>query len=200
MNCYLLVGGLSTRMGVPKATVTLGGASFEQRAIDAASRAFDEVVAVDRPGGSSTRGIRTVVEDPHEERAPIFGLSRALRDAGDARLWLLAVDYPLVTAALLRELRDRFERSAAAVLVPLWDGVPQMLCAGYSPAITKRVDAAIAAGDYTLRTLLAGEIVERVPEAELREHHRGEPLLNVNRPEDLERARRIHERAESSRS
>ncbi|HSN69033.1 MAG TPA: NTP transferase domain-containing protein, partial [Thermoanaerobaculia bacterium] len=171
MNCYLLVGGLSTRMGVPKATLTLGGASFERLAIAAASEAFDEVVAVDRAGEPAGREIRTIGEEPHEERAPIFGLARALRDAGASRLWLLAVDYPLLTAPLLRDLRDRFERSGAEILVPWWDGVPQMLCAGYSPSLAPRVDAAIAAGGLALRALLEGARVEHVPEAALRERH-----------------------------
>jgi molybdopterin-guanine dinucleotide biosynthesis protein A len=200
MNCYLLVGGLSIRMGEPKAAADLGGASFEQRVVAAARGAFDEVIALDRAGGTPRAHMRTIFEEAHEGRAAAFGLDRALRDAGGARFWLLAVDYPLVTAGLLGELRRRFEASAAAMLVPWWDGVPQMLCAGYSAPVAPLVAAGLASGDYRLRRLLEIVAVEHLAEEDLRERHPGEPLMNVNDPADLERARRIHERVESPRS
>ncbi|HEY0789283.1 MAG TPA: NTP transferase domain-containing protein, partial [Thermoanaerobaculia bacterium] len=94
MNCYLLVGGLSSRMGVPKANVTIGGRTFEARVLAAAQGAFDRVIAVERPGGSRRSDVPTLFEEPHEGRAAIFGLARALADAGDSALWLLAIDYP----------------------------------------------------------------------------------------------------------
>lgn len=200
MNCYILVGGLSSRMGVPKAAVTLGEATFEERVVAAAGAAFDEVIAVERTGGGARSGIRTIFEEPHEGRGAMFALERALRDAAGNRLWLLAIDYPLITRELLADLRRRFEASRATMLIPVWDGAPQMLCGGYAPAVAPRVREAVEAGDLRLRALLDGGDAEVVPEALLREHHPGEPLLNVNDPADLERARRVHERAQSSRS
>ncbi len=187
-------------MGVPKATVTLGGRTFEDRVVAAARAAFDEVVAVERAGGARREGLRTIFEEEREERGPIFGLERALRDAGRSRFWLLAIDYPLVTAELLGDLRRRFEASPAVMLIPWWDGAPQMLCGGYSPEIGPRLETSLRAGDLRLRGLLDTLFVEQVPEAALREHHAGEPLLNVNGPADLERAREIHERLEPPRS
>jgi molybdenum cofactor guanylyltransferase len=201
MNCYLLLGGLSTRMGERKAGVDLGGASFVERVVAAARGAFDEVIAVDRAGEAPQALVRTIFEDPHEGRnAAAFGLGRAFQDAGGARFWLLAVDYPLVTVALLADLRSRFEASPAALLVPWWDGKPQMLCAGYSAAVAPLVESGLGSGDYGLRRLLERVAVEDVAEEELRARHPGEPLLNVNDPADLERARRIHERVQPPRS
>lgn len=200
MICYLLVGGLSSRMGVPKAAITIGGRTFEERVVAAARAAFDEVVAVERAGGAPRDGIRTIFEEPHEERGALFGLARALADAGGSPFWLLAIDYPLVTAELLADLRARFEASGAPALLPFWDGAPQMLCGGYSAEIAPRVAAALRRGDLRLRALLDAPGVATVPESILREHHSGEPLMNVNDPADLERARRIDERAESPRS
>lgn len=200
MKCYLLVGGLSSRMGVPKASVTLGGRTFEERVVAAARVAFDEVIAIDRPGGAERAGIRTIFEEPHEGRGAIFGLARALADAGTAPFWLLGVDYPLITATLLSDLRARFEESKTSLLVPVWDGNPQMLCAGYSAAVAPRLAASIASGDLRLRALLDEPGTLTVPESVVRAHHAGEPLMNVNDPADLERARSIDERAQSPRS
>jgi molybdopterin-guanine dinucleotide biosynthesis protein A len=199
MNCYLLVGGLSSRMGVPKFDVVLDGTTFGARVVEAARAAFDDVIAVERFGGGERAGLRTIFEDEHEGRGSIFGLQRALRDAGESRFWLLAIDYPLIDARILRDLRGRFEREpAASMLIPLWDGQRQMLCAGYSPSMAPQVGRSIRRGELTLRALIDERAV-LVPEAELRADHPGEPLLNVNDPADLERARRLHERIEPSR-
>ncbi len=200
MICYLLAGGLSSRMGIPKAAVAIGGRTFEERAVSAARNAFGGVVAVERAGGPAHDGIRTIFEEPHEERGAIFGLARALDDAGGSPFWLLAIDYPLVTAELLSDLRGRFEASGARALIPFWDGAPQMLCGGYTAGIAPWIAAALRSGDLRLRALLDEPGVATVPESVLRAHHAGEPLMNVNDPADLERAREIDERAESSRS
>ena len=78
---------------------------FLHHIVAAARPVFDEVVAVDRAGGSQIPGIRTIFEEPHEGEAAVFGVVRALQDAR-GRAFLLAVDYPLVTGDVLRYLRD----------------------------------------------------------------------------------------------
>jgi molybdopterin-guanine dinucleotide biosynthesis protein A len=185
-------------MGTPKAQLEIGGATFEELVLGAAAAAFDEVVAVERAGGKE-RSVRTIFEEPREERGAAFGLARAFADAGEQRLWLLGVDFPLVTGALLRDLRERFERSAASILVPWWDGEPQMLSAGYGPAAGQALARAIEEEDLRLRGLLGRVGAEHVSEEEIRARHAGEPLLNVNQPADLERARKIHDEAHASR-
>ena len=158
MNCYILSGGLSRRMGRSKAAL------FFDRVAAAARPVFDDVIAVDRALG---------------DQAPIFGVARALRDAG-GRCFVLAVDYPLITSDVLRFLRDRGG-------VPLWNGVPQLLCAVWGAELLPALEARIAAGRFDLRGLVERDMIE---EAELRERFRGEPLMNVNTPEELEAAER----------
>ena len=73
-----------------------------------------------------------------------------------------------------------------------------MLCAGYSYDVEPLVAAAIAARRYDLRGLARGaEIVE---EDELRARFGGEPLLNVNTPEELEDATVILRRKDAEGS
>ena len=100
----------------------------------------------------------------------------------------MAIDYPLITTEMLRFLADRFEASTAPLLAPRWSGKLQMLCAGYSPALLPLIDERIAAGRFELRGLAAdAEIIE---EETLRSTFPGEPLMNVNTPEELELAAR----------
>ena len=188
MNCYILIGGASSRMGRSKVDLTFGGSTFLRRMLDAAKPVFDDVIAVQRAGGAEAKAIRTIYEPPHELQAPVFGLWSALQDAGD-RCFVLAIDYPLITSDVLRYLAARASASAAAMVVPTWNGKLQMLCAGYSPAILPQFGPRIAAGQLNLRGLT--DDIDIIAENELRERFAGEPLMNVNTPHELREAERL---------
>ncbi len=176
MNCYILIGGRSRRMGRPKEEL------FLDRVVRAAKDVFENVIAVQRPGGAPA-SIETIYERPHDDQAPVFGVARAL-EHGRERSFVLAVDYPLITAAVLRFLRERFESSAALLLAPIWSGKTQMLCGGYDPALLPRIEQRIAAKRYDLRGLASQSEAEILSEDELRKMFDGEPLMNVNTVEE----------------
>src|SRR5437588_990486 len=179
MNCYVLVGGRSTRLGTSKAAL------FLDRVAAAARPVFDRVIAVDRSqtgmSGPHTRGAdipvcATIFEDAHEDEAPIFGVRRAL-DHAQAKCFILAVDYPLITSELLRDWSLRFATSSANMLVPRSGGYPHVLCAGYSHLLLPVIDGRIVRRQYDLRSIAAdAEFVD----------HDGAELLNVNTIEELE--------------
>jgi molybdopterin-guanine dinucleotide biosynthesis protein A len=192
MRCYILVGGESRRMGQPKALLSLGGATFFDRVVDAALPVAAEVVAVQRAGGAAMPRVRTIFEPAHQERAAIFGVLQALGDAC-ARCLIVAVDYPLMTTAALGMVMAAIERSTRPLVVPNWHGRPQMLCAGYDPSLLPLIEGRIAGCRFDLRRLLDEAGAEMIAETELRARLHGEPLMNVNTPEELEEARE-HER------
>lgn len=175
MRCYLLAGGRSRRMGRSKVEL------FADRVIAAARGAFEEVIAVQRHGGAAL-SIPTIFEAPHENDGPVFGVLRALQDA-DGRCFVLAVDYPLITTAILRELRQRF---GGRMLVPMWRGRPQMLCGGYSADMREMIERRVRIGRFDLRGLIEEAGAEMIAEDDLRARHAGEPLMNVNTPEELQ--------------
>ena len=148
-------------------------ALFLDRVAGAARGAFDAVFAVQRAGGEGAPGVETIFEPPHELQAPVFGVMRALEHA-QGRCFILAVDYPKLTSALLRRLRARFESSHALLMAPRSHGKLQMLCAGYDSALLPRIEERIAEGRLDLRGLVT-EVVEE----------ESEELINVNTPEDL---------------
>ena len=188
MNCYLLIGGASSRMGRSKVDLPFGGSTFLRRIAGAANPVFDSFIAVQRAGSAAADGIRTIYEPRHELQAPVFGLWTALEDARD-HCFVLAIDYPLITSDVLRYLATRALASAAAMVVPQWNGKLQMLCAGYSPAILPQFAPRVAAGQLNLRGLT--EDIDIIPERELRARFSGEPLMNVNTPEELREAERL---------
>jgi len=136
------------------------------------------VIAVQREEGAEA-SIPTIFESLHDDQAPVFGVACALAHAS-ARCFILAVDYPLITAAILRYLRERVERSNALLVAPVWSGKTQMLCAGYAPELLPRIEKRVAAKRYDLRSLAGQDEAEILPEDELRAIFAGEPLMNVN--------------------
>lgn len=190
MNCYVLVGGRSRRMERSKIDLPFAGTTLFGHMVGIACQAFPRVVTVQRPDGEPLRGVETIFEGPHDLEAPIFGVLRALQHARE-RCFILAVDYPLITAEVLRFLRARFEESTSAMVVPVWSGLPQVLCAGYSPELAERIEQQISGGRLGLRTIAAG--AEIIPEDDLRSRFGGEPLMNVNTLDDLEEAKRLYE-------
>jgi len=176
MNCYILIGGRSRRMGRPKEEL------FLDRVASAAAEVFETVIAVQRNGGAAA-SIETIYESPHGDQAPVFGVACALDHARE-RCFVLAVDYPLITAAILRDLRERFESSSALLLAPIWSGKTQMLCAGYDSQLLPRIEERIAARRYDLRGLASESEAEILSEHDLRKQFDGEPLMNVNTAEE----------------
>jgi molybdopterin-guanine dinucleotide biosynthesis protein A len=172
MNAYILIGGQSRRMGRSKTEL------FFDRIAAAVAEVFEDVFAVQRHGGPAAP-LATIYESPHDDQAPVFGVACALAHASE-RCFVVAVDYPLITPAILRFLRDRFERSNALLLAPVWSGKTQMLCAGYDPSLLPRLQQRIAAKRYDLRGVAAIEEAEILSEGELRAQFAGEPLMNVN--------------------
>jgi molybdopterin-guanine dinucleotide biosynthesis protein A len=194
MNAYLLAGGRSQRMGRSKADLPFAGSTFARIVIEAAKPAFSAVYGVQRAGGPALAGVETIFESDHADRAPIFGVARALEHAR-AKCVVVAIDYPLITSEILHFIRDEFAKSRAPLIVPMWRGRAQMLCAGYSPEMLPLMQTRIATDRLDLRGLIdeAGGAI--ISEATLRERFEGEPLINVNTPAELEEAESLYVRS-----
>lgn len=164
-------------------------ALFLDRVAAAATPVFDRVIAVERHG-MPTLSIETIFEDPHDSEAPVFGVARALVDA-PGPCFILAVDFPLIRTDVLSYLRSRFETSNAAMLVPVWDRAPQILCAGYRTCVAPLMAERIESGHYDLQGLLEDADVEIVDEETMRARFSGEPLMNVNTRDELATAERM---------
>ncbi len=190
MNAYILIGGRSTRMGTPKPFIDLGGVSILERVVTAAGSVFHAVYAVQTSDGEAAMIVPTIREEAHEGTAPVWGVRAALRHAR-GRCFVIAVDYPLITVELLAYLRQQFTQASTPMLVPVWNGRAQTLCAGFDSVLLRTIDRRIEEGHLDLRGLIDEGPAMLLEEEHLRELFRGEPLLNVNTPDELERARTL---------
>jgi molybdopterin-guanine dinucleotide biosynthesis protein A len=134
-------------------------------------------------------GLAAVREDPPGQ-GPLAaigaGAAELARRGYAGPVVVLAVDMPLVGAGLVSLLAGR---PGLATAVPLADGQPQPLCARYGPEALAVVPELLAAGERSLRALLAAVEVSWVPPAEWEPVGGPDAFRDLDTPEDLARLR-----------
>jgi molybdopterin-guanine dinucleotide biosynthesis protein A len=168
----LLAGGASSRFGSPKALARLGGETLAERAWRTLGEACDERLAV----GKRADGLELpfeLVDDGTELRAALAGIVAGLRAAPTEQAVVLAVDTPLVTPELLRDLAA----ADAVAAAPTSDPLPAaFLCSAALPILERRLREGRLALHEALDELQA-----------LRLEVDDGLLTNVNTPDELRR-------------
>jgi len=187
----VLCGGLSTRMGTPKAMLPFGGETMLQRVVRLLGTVVDPIVAVaarDQVLPELPDGI-LVARDEREQRGPLEGLRaglRALPDSVDAA-YVTSCDVPLLVPAFVTrmiELLDGFDIAVMEV-----DGFPHPLSAVYRRDTAPHVEALLAKDKLRPVFLYDAVRTRRVQPVEM---HAVDPglttLRNLNTPEDYQAA------------
>ena len=181
MTCagVLLTGGASRRMTTDKASIQWRGETLAARAARVLTVACDPVVEV----GSGASGLPCVREEPPRSGplAALLAGARALGSRGP--VVLLACDLPFVEPPILRLLADWPGRQT---VIPVVDGRLQYACARYGPDALDRAEAALAAGDHSLRAAGDGDRDE-LSEAQWRAMGPANTFADVDTPADLRR-------------
>jgi molybdopterin-guanine dinucleotide biosynthesis protein A len=148
----LLTGGQSRRMGRDKALLVVDGRTLAERGAQLLGEVALPVVEVG-PGYSRLPAVR---EDPPGTgplAALCAGAAEVRRLGHDGPVLVLAVDMPFVTTGLLRFLAGR---PGPGTVVPRDRlGRAQPLCARYGPGALAVASQLVAAGQRSLRALLA---------------------------------------------
>ena len=178
----VLAGGAGKRMGVPKATIELGGVTLGERAVRTLRAAGLDVALVVKEGDPLPCLDTEVWRESRAERHPLAGILEALERAAGPVL-VCACDMPFVAPDLVADLAAR-----PGTVVPEAGGRLHPLLARYDPGAADALAAA-----YEARAPLHEAVREAgatiVPEPELARF--GDParlLFNVNSPADLARA------------
>jgi len=179
-------GGASRRMdGVDKLSLEVGGRTLLDRVLAAACAVCDRLVVVGPSRPTAVPNVTFAVEAvPGGGPVPAVAAGLDLLDDADVVL-VLAADLPLLTGAALRMLLDALvddEEEAAAARDH--QGRPNPLLAAYAANRLGARSAGLGPGTPAAALLPAvTALVDLGPEA----------TLNVNGPEDLERARALVE-------
>jgi molybdopterin-guanine dinucleotide biosynthesis protein A len=197
----VLAGGRSTRMGRPKANLEWHGSTLLHRVAGLVCRAVGGPVVVVRAPDQELPelppGVR-VVEDAAEGRGPLQGLAAGLAAvAGEAELaYVSSTDVPLLHPAFVRAVVRAATRENVDVALPVVHGFRHPLAAAYRTALVPEVEALIAEDRMRPAFLFERARVRELTEDDLLgdgELALADPellsVLNLNEPDDYERAR-----------
>jgi molybdenum cofactor guanylyltransferase len=186
---FILVGGLSLRMGKDKSRLVFGEQTVVER-IATQLRSLTEQISL--VGSGYHDATLRVVPDIHERWGALGGIHAALDACRAEWAAIVACDLPFVTADLFSRL-STFAHKADAVVPIQSDERPQPVCALYRrEACLSETEDLIAAGEHTPLALLARVKTRWVQLSELRDLSDSENFFfNMNRPEDYERARSL---------
>lgn len=194
LSCgIVLAGGRGARMGaaLPKALVEIDGVTLLDRAIATLHECCDEVIVV-APAAVELGSIdaRRVFDGAAKE-GPLAGLVAGLEACDGETAAILGVDFPLVRAALLRDLAAGLAAEPACeAVVTRPGGIAQPLVSAMRVRATATLRAAF---DEGVRSMHGG--IERLNVCWLDDEWLAQraggagALLNVNTPEDLAAAR-----------
>lgn len=182
VKALVLAGGQSRRMGSDKALLIRDGRSQLQRAVELLGECVDEVYVSVRKDQTTEaeRSRYPQIVDAYEDLGPLAGILSAM-DADPAASWLVvACDLPNIDRRTIRALLDgRRPHEPFIAYRSSHDGLPEPLCAVYSPAARPLIDEFVAAGLTCPRKILIRS------EARLIEQANPASLDNMNTPEDL---------------
>jgi molybdopterin-guanine dinucleotide biosynthesis protein A len=183
-----MAGGLSTRMGVEKATLIIKGQPLWARQVQLLRELEPEALLISarqRPAWCPD-GIEVVLDSPPSQ-GPLSGLAAVLGRLQTSHLMTLAVDLPLMEVSFLRKLWHLAEPGCG--VVPENEGSFEPLCAIYPAQAAAETAAALEQGDLALQHLVKRMLQQGL----LREYAvKGTEralFINVNTAADLERCR-----------
>src|SRR5271154_3150789 len=185
----VLAGGASLRHGRDKALKAVpdglsgsqGHSTMVERVVSIVGQRCQPVFVVAAPGQSLPELPARVVRDDVRGVGPLLATGRGLRaaaEAGAKRAFLCAADMPLLSPDLIELLENRAVELDADVVLP-WDGRDHYLAAVYRTELADQVDALIAAGERSMRSLVDRVDAQRIVVPASRS------LTNVNSDADL---------------
>ena len=176
-------------MGRPKASLPFGSGTLLQHQILLLAPLFSEVFVVVKDAPDSALGRARVLLDSTSRQGAIFGLTRALEQVED-RLFVLAVDTPVLAPALIAEIARRGMKMTASVLLPRAEGRLQPLAAVWRRAVLPLALQRIASEQLSLQDLAQEAGAEVLEEAEWRPFDpSGNSFENLNTLEEYVAAR-----------
>lgn len=185
---FILVGGLSSRMGNDKSGLRLNGETTVERIASQLRTIVDPLRVVGPHSGAIVN-----IPDVHEKWGPLGGIHAALAAASSEWCLIVACDLPFVSLELFARLME-FRNESVEAVVPLQDDLrPQPLCALYRrPRCLKAADQSIANGEHTPRALLEKVNTLYIGFDELSDLPGAEHFFfNMNTPENYELAKEI---------
>jgi molybdopterin-guanine dinucleotide biosynthesis protein A len=185
----VLAGGPGTRLGGGKPFKEVAGRRLIDLALASLGRVCPNLMIVTNDVAAYAEHQCLVVADRWPGQGPLAALATAFLDSPALGVLVMAVDMPLVRVELLEALARAHGRDRA--LAPLGPRWPEPLLAYYGRDCLPAILRLIEEGDRRPRMLLKAVGAQLMPREEVQAlDPEGLSFMNVNFPEDLERAER----------
>ena len=183
-------GGKSTRMGGnPKALIELGGRSIVERVVAALTPAVDDVLVVtNTPELYAFLGL-PMIADVYPDHGSLGGIYSGLRAAGEIA-FTVACDMPFLHPEVVRLVVER--AGEGDVVIPRVGEQLETMHAAYSQTCLPPIEARLRAGRLKIVGFFDDVRVVEIGAAEVaRFRDPAIAFMNVNTPDELERARAL---------
>ena len=189
IDACILAGGSSTRMGVDKALLPIGGQPMILRMTRLVEPLVARVSVIGPPQQYAPLGV-AVFPDDVPGQGPLGGILTALRHSQSHWFLVLGCDLPYLRSDWLHWLIAAGLDSEAAVVIPLGPAGYEPLCAMYNQRCAASVTEAMSNGVRKITDGLRDLTLEVVPhEAWKQFDSEGTLFQNMNLPEDYSAAR-----------
>jgi molybdenum cofactor guanylyltransferase len=187
----ILAGGQARRLGgIDKSALVVGARSILDRQLTLLGGLTRHLLIVTNDRSRVLPVGVPVVVDRIGGAGALGGLYTALVEAPTEQVLVIGCDMPFLTAQFLQFLVERGRNTDAAI--PRDEHGRHPLCASYARRTAPHFHARIKAGDLRIGEALMDLTVCEVGPGDLAPFDRdGRLLLNVNTPEDYQRARSI---------
>jgi molybdopterin-guanine dinucleotide biosynthesis protein A len=190
-GAIVLVGGQSSRMGRPKASLDFGGVPLVTRIISELKKRFAEIVIVAAPESNASLQINfsgiKVIRDEIAFAGPLDGLRHGLDALDHEVAFASSCDLPLLNSDVAADLLTMLDDFDA--VIPEVGGKLQPLHAVYRKSCASAFKALAAAGEKRLTFAVRSINARIVDEASVRNlDPQLNSFFNVNTPEDYHRA------------
>jgi molybdenum cofactor guanylyltransferase len=184
-------GGRSVRMGGrPKGLMELGGRRLIERVLMALTPVVDDVLVVtNTPQLYAFLGL-PMVQDVYPDRGSLGGIYSGLRAAPGQAALTVACDMPFLHPEVLKLVAER--SGEGDVVIPRVGDQLETLHAAYGKACLPHIEERLLAGKLKIIGFFGKVRVVEVTEADVARFR--DPRLvfmNVNTPEELDRAREL---------
>lgn len=192
----ILAGGKGSRFqGRNKALLRIGGETILDRTERLFRSFFQEIILVTNDPLAYLDRDLVLASDVYDYRSSLTGIHAGLSAADAPHLFVSACDTPFlkpeVVAAVLDHLEPRYD-----VVIPATRAGLEPLCAIYSRRCLKRMARHIEERKVKIQWVFQDMQVRKVPESLLMGLDPDlDSFMNVNTPEELEKARNRHANA-----
>lgn len=186
MVAAILSGGRNSRYPSLKGFIELGGMGIIERTMMMLRGLGHEVViSTNEPEHYFTLGV-PLIGDTVPSAGPMSGIVSVMDATGADELFVIACDMPFVRAEVISYIIGQRAKEAT---VPLLGGRPEPLLAVYTKDATQRMRQMIGEGNTSIAKMLQEMDVRYISEEELKAiDPSGESFMNINTPEDYDRA------------